>query len=646
MKHHSILPLSAAILGLFPLSTFAATDMVDGVEWVYKVVSGAATVTGVQTAKATLAIPTSLGGKNVESVDANSFAENTTIVSVTIPQGVRRIGNRAFENCTSLASVSIPGSVTNIGKRAFGGCAALSSAVIGEGVATIGKEMFADCIRLAAIAFPASVKTIDSGAFLNCRALSSLNLASVAAVGDNAFLGCSGLKSVVFPDSLRRIGASAFANCFELLSVSIPETVESIDPGAFSGCYLLEYALLPTAYKESYDSLGIPGRCVVRFWDVPDVPTSYTVKFNANGGVGKMAAQKLDYGRAAKLKGNAFTRENYMFVGWSVAKNGAVALADGATVRNLAPLGDTVTLYAQWAKKSCKVKFYANGGSGKMAKQTLPFGVATKLSANTFTRPDYAFRGWSKTPTGAVVYKNKKSVKNLDREGRTVKLYAQWAVAKYKVSFRSNDGKGLKIRQTIRYGKATALRKNTFEYAGHRFLGWAKTPDGAVVYADGASVKNLRSDGKTVALYAVWKKLRATPAPSAEDAVDFSLLTWKYGGFNGASARLASRPRISSLSVSSSGMSYAWVSGGCEDLGASSYTDAACLACLFCLIDGKWVGGKFDWISTSRRTRGFENIRGNYNGWPPNATTRASAFAFVIVSRDGKSRTNVIRCNK
>ena len=52
-----------------------------------------------------------------------------------------------------------------------------------------------------------------------------------------------------------------------------------------------------------------------------------------------------------------------------------------------------MTLYAQWAKKSCKVKFYANGGSGKMAKQTLPFGVATKLSANTFTRPDYAFRG-------------------------------------------------------------------------------------------------------------------------------------------------------------------------------------------------------------------------------------------------------------
>ena len=644
MKHHSILPLAAAVLGLLPLSSFAATQTVGGVEWEYKVESSSAIVTGVESGKQALTIPESLGEKSVDAVDAKAFAENSDIVSITIPQSVRRIGNRAFENCAALASVSIPGSVTNIGKRAFGGCGKLSSATIGEGVAAIGKEMFADCIRLGFIVLPASVKTIGDGAFLNCRALASLDLASVATVGDNAFLGCSGLKTVVFPDTLRHIGASAFANCYELLSVSIPETVESIDPGAFSGCYLLEYALLPTAFKDAYDTLGIPGRCVVRFWDAPDVPNTYIVKFNANGGTGKMAAQALEYGRDAKLRKSAFTRADYMFIGWALGKTGAVAIADAASVRNLASTGGTVTLYAQWAKKSCKVKFLANGGTGKMAKQTLPFSVATKLSANKFTRAGYVFAGWSKTPTGSIVYKDKKAVKNLDRDGRTVKLYAQWAKAKYKVIFRSNNGKAQKAKQTLTYGKSTPLRKNTFEFSGYCFRGWAKTPTGAVAYADGASVKNLRTDGKSLSLYAIWEDVAT--ASSGEDAVDFSLLEWSYGGFRGGSAKLAARPRISSLSVASSGMSYAWVSGGCENLGASSAGDANCIAALFYLVDGQWRGGKFDWISTNRLTRDFKNIKDGYHGWPPDAISKGKSFAFVIVSQDGKKRTNVIRFDK
>jgi hypothetical protein len=84
-----------------------------------------------------------------------------------------------------------------------------------------------------------------------------------------------------------------------------------------------------------------------------------------------------------------------------------------------------------------------------------------------------------------------------------------------------------------------------------------------------------------------------------------------------------------------------WVKGGCEKLGASSSTDAACLACLFCKLDGRWRGGKFDWISTSRTTRGFENVRDGYGGWRKDAIEAAEAFAFVICSSDGKKRTNV-----
>ncbi len=136
------------------------------------------------------------------------------------------------------------------------------------------------------------------------------------------------------------------------------------------------------------------------------------------------------------------------------------------------------------------------------------------------------------------------------------------------------------------------------------------------------------------------------------DAVDFGALSWSYGGFSGGKAKLVSGVVIGGLKVSGSGLSYSWKQGGCEKLGASSADDASCLACLFVHSGGKWQGGKFDWISTSRRTRDFKNIvgggdnPGGYNGWPKNAIGAADEFAFVIVSKDGAKRSNVAHCKK
>ncbi len=162
----------------------------------------------------------------------------------------------------------------------------------------------------------------------------------------------------------------------------------------------------------------------------PPAVTTYTVVYNANGGSGKMTAQTMTYGRAAALSANTFTRKDWVFIGWAKSKGGAVAYANGATVSNLAAAGGTATLYAQWAKKSYKVAFYANGGKGKMAAEKFTYGKAKKLSANKFKRTGYVFKGWAKSKAlakkGKVAYKNKKAVKNLVTNGKTVKLYAVW----------------------------------------------------------------------------------------------------------------------------------------------------------------------------------------------------------------------------
>ena len=164
----------------------------------------------------------------------------------------------------------------------------------------------------------------------------------------------------------------------------------------------------------------------------------YTVEFYANGGKsptdGKMAAQTMAAGKAAKLRKNAFARNGYVFAGWATSKGaarkGVVAYRDAQKVKDVGIAGKTTILYAVWAKPAYKVKFCANGGKGQMDVLQMTYGKSKKLSANKFKRNGYAFKGWATSKSaakkGKIKYKNKKSVKNLTMTGKTVKLYAVW----------------------------------------------------------------------------------------------------------------------------------------------------------------------------------------------------------------------------
>ena len=72
----------------------------------------------------------------------------------------------------------------------------------------------------------------------------------------------------------------------------------------------------------------------------------YTITFNANGGDGNMESQNFEVGVDTALNANAFTRENYKFIGWNTVADGSGATyADEGAILELT--GD-MTLYAQW----------------------------------------------------------------------------------------------------------------------------------------------------------------------------------------------------------------------------------------------------------------------------------------------------------
>lgn len=129
-------------------------------------------------------------------------------------------------------------------------------------------------------------------------------------------------------------------------------------------------------------------------------------------------------------------------------------------------------------------------------------------------------------------------------------------------------------------------------------------------------------------------------APASPDEGDFSSFRWQYGGVDGAKAKLDA-PRISSLRIANSGLSIKWEKG--MDCWGLADDEASALACLFVTSeDGSVVGGKFDWISSSRKTRDFKNLETGYGGWTLSGVPKKTRAYFVVVTENGKRRSNVV----
>ena len=89
-------------------------------------------------------VPSSLNGQSVTAIGASAFA-GSDVTSVSISQGVTKIGQMSFSDCDKLTSVSIPSTVTDIGDCAFDGCSALKSVTIPQTVTNIGDSAFDGC---------------------------------------------------------------------------------------------------------------------------------------------------------------------------------------------------------------------------------------------------------------------------------------------------------------------------------------------------------------------------------------------------------------------------------------------------------------------------------------------------------------------
>ena len=164
-----------------------------------------------------------------------------------IPDGATEI-HSGFRKNKYVRSISIPDSVTEIYDRAFEGCKNLRDVRLPSGTKTLPDVLFANCTALESIRVPEGVKVIMNAAFTGCENLRDIVLPdSLEMIKDDAFKGCSSLTAIRIPDNVRLIGKRAFSYCTSLREVDISDNLMTIETEAFMDCTSLEEFRLPAA---------------------------------------------------------------------------------------------------------------------------------------------------------------------------------------------------------------------------------------------------------------------------------------------------------------------------------------------------------------------------------------------------------------
>ena len=178
---------------------------------------------------------------------------NTNITSYDLT-GVDIIAGGAFYGCNSLTSITIPNSVISIGERAFYNCTALTE--INFNAANMNDLSYGNLVFSYAgqdgigitVNIGTNVEKIPAYLFYpyyNSSYAPKIVIVNFAennqckSIGEYAFEDCSNLIEITIPDGVTSIGESAFRDCSSLTEITIPDSVTNIGGSAFSNCTAL-----------------------------------------------------------------------------------------------------------------------------------------------------------------------------------------------------------------------------------------------------------------------------------------------------------------------------------------------------------------------------------------------------------------------
>ncbi|MBP3674044.1 MAG: InlB B-repeat-containing protein [Oscillospiraceae bacterium] len=198
---------------------------------------------------------------------------------------------------------------------------------------------------------------------------------------------------------------------------------------------------------------------------------TYTVKFDANGGSGKMEDQIFTYDETKSLTANTFNNGDKIFVNWNTQADGkGITYTNEEVVKNLVTSGE-ITLYAMWGDGEFNVKLDPAGGAIDPDANFTTYiaGVAKNLpTADAVTKEHYTFAGWYDKADAT-----KATVTQIPASATGDKEYiAKWTPNTYKVTLDPNGGTVNSGNVTdYDFGETTKLPTDVTK-PGCTFAGW------------------------------------------------------------------------------------------------------------------------------------------------------------------------------
>lgn len=266
----------------------------------------------------------------------------------------------------------------------------------------------------------------------------------------------------------------------------------------FDGFYANEELTIPFDFSKAITK----DTTIYLKWNI----NSYTVTFDPDGGSIVSGKNQVTVKYNSLIEAPVCSKVGAEFAGWYIDKDRTV-LFDFANDK----VKGNMTLYAKWANNLLTVKF-ESGCDIKIDDRKINYNTTLGVNFPSVDREGYKLIGWYKEEsfknkvTDATIF-NDSNFENLSTEKVTT-LYTKWSPITYTVSYNPNGGAGTMTDNELSYDEKIQLNENTFVKTGCRFIGWAKSADGDVLYGDKATVKNLTTaDGAIVYLFAKWEKV-------------------------------------------------------------------------------------------------------------------------------------------
>lgn len=206
--------------------------------------------------------------ESVRDIGNRAFADTPNLSYVTLNEGLLTLGDQVFsfgndytedptDAASSLETVNLPSTITSVGNLLFRNAHQLRHVNFAANCAleNLPADTFIGCISLETIQLPASLtsiegrnadasmSTVNRGLFEGLTALTSVTFedgSRCLEIGSYAFSG-SGLQTFTIPASVTSIGMNAFAST-GLMEIVIPRTVTSLGENAFNNCQSLAVA--------------------------------------------------------------------------------------------------------------------------------------------------------------------------------------------------------------------------------------------------------------------------------------------------------------------------------------------------------------------------------------------------------------------